>query len=61
MNQQTLKMDWNNWQKQRESLRAISKKYAPDGLRRMASSSDARLKRLFNGKRSPEQTKGEQK
>lgn len=57
MKQQALKMDWDDWQKQREALRAISKKYAPDGLRRTSSSSDARLKRLFNGERGPEQIK----
>jgi hypothetical protein len=54
MKPQTLKISWEDWQEQRATLRDIAKKIAPDGLCRTSSSSDARLKRLFSGKRRPE-------
>jgi hypothetical protein len=54
MEPQTIKISWDQWQEQRSALRAISRKIAPDGLCRAVSSSDARLKRLFEGKRRPQ-------
>jgi hypothetical protein len=53
MKPQTLKIGWEEWQEKRSALRDISRKIAPDGLCRAVSSSDARLKKLFNGKRTP--------
>jgi len=53
MKQQTIKITWDEWQEGRSARRAISRKIAPNGLCRAVSSSDTRLKKLFNGKRKP--------
>jgi hypothetical protein len=44
-------ISWEDWLKGRRYRRELSKLVAPGVIRRRTSSSDRRLKRLFNGER----------
>jgi len=44
-------ISWADWLKGRRARRASSKLVAPGVIRRASSSSDRRLKKLFNGER----------
>ncbi|MSR64992.1 MAG: hypothetical protein EXS18_04335 [Verrucomicrobiae bacterium] len=42
---------WTDWLKGRKARRELSLRVAPGGTRRKQSSSDRRLRKLFNGER----------
>jgi hypothetical protein len=44
-------ISWEDWLKGRRYRRELSKLVAPGVIRRKSSSSDRRLKKLFNGER----------
>ena len=44
-------ISWEDWLKGRRARRESSKLVVPGVIRRQSSSSDRRLKKLFNGKR----------
>lgn len=44
-------MNWEDWLKGRRARRETGNRVAPEIIRRPASSSDQRLRRLFNGER----------
>lgn len=44
-------MSYEDWLKGRRARREISSRVAPEVIRRKSSSSDRRLKKLFNGER----------
>lgn len=44
-------ISYEDWLKGRRWRRELSRRVAPDGLRRLSSSKDHRLRRLFNGAR----------
>ena len=44
-------MSWEDWLKGRRARRETGNKVAPEIIRRPSSSSDARLRKLFNGER----------
>ena len=44
-------MSWEDWLKGRRARRETGNRVAPEVIRRPSSSSDARLRRLFNGER----------
>jgi hypothetical protein len=44
-------MSWEDWLKGRRARREAGNKVAPEIIRRPASSSDRRLRRLFRGER----------
>jgi hypothetical protein len=44
-------MSWDDWLRGRRARRETSKLVAPGVIRRKTSSSDRRLKKLFNGER----------
>ena len=44
-------MKWDEWLKGRRTRREIGNRVAPEIIRRPASSSDSRLRRLFQGER----------
>jgi hypothetical protein len=45
-------ISWEDWLKGRKARREISERVAPAGSQRPSSSSDRRLRKLFNGKRN---------
>ena len=44
-------MSWEDWLKGRRARRETGNKVAPEIIRRSSSSSDRRLRKLFNGER----------
>ena len=44
-------MSWEDWRKGRRARRETGNKVAPEIIRRASSSSDRRLRKLFNGER----------
>jgi hypothetical protein len=46
-------ISWEDWQRGRAARREITNRVAPAIIRRERSSSDRRLKKLFDGKRGP--------
>ena len=44
---------WEDWLKGRRARRETGNRVAPEIIRRPSSSSDKRLRRLFNGERGP--------
>ena len=44
-------MSWEDWLKGRRARRETGNRVAPEIIRRPSSSSDKRLRRLFNGER----------
>lgn len=44
-------ISWEDWLKGRNFRREISQRFAPQGSQRATSSSDKRLRKLFNGAR----------
>ena len=44
-------ISWENWLKGRRARRETGNRVAPEIIRRPTSSSDQRLRRLFNGER----------
>lgn len=44
-------MSWEDWLKGRRARRETGNKVAPEIIRRPSSSSDRRLRKLFNGER----------
>ena len=44
-------MSWEDWLKGRRARRETGNRVAPEIIRRPSSSSDARLRKLFNGER----------
>ena len=44
-------MSWEDWLKGRRARRETGNRVAPEIIRRPSSSSDQRLRRLFNGER----------
>jgi hypothetical protein len=44
-------MSWADWLQGRRTRRQTGKRVAPETIRRPSSSSDKRLRRLFNGER----------
>lgn len=44
-------MRWEDWLKGRRARRETGRRVAPEVIRRPSSSSDKRLRRLFNGER----------
>lgn len=53
-------ISWEDWLKGRRYRRELSQRVAPGISRRTSSSSDRRLKKLFNGKRGLPFTLNEQ-
>lgn len=45
---------WDEWMAGREKRRALSRKVAPEGTRRLESPSDKRLRAAFHGERGPD-------
>ena len=45
---------WEEWLSSREARRQVAARVGPDVVRRAGSSSDRRLRRLFNGERGPD-------
>ena len=46
--------EWNEWLESRAARRAVAQKIGPAVSRRNSSSSDTKLRALFNGKRGPD-------
>lgn len=46
--------EWKEWLDSREARRAVAQRIGPPVSRRKSSSSDARLRALFNGDRGPD-------
>lgn len=44
-------MNWDDWLKGRRARRETGNRVAPEIIRRASSSSDKRLRKLFNGQR----------
>ena len=51
----SLKVDWTweEWQASRAARKAVADRVGPPVIRRKDSSSDRRLRRVFNGERGP--------